>query len=49
MVGVILSTLKGEMKMTDFILAIIFAIIAAIVLFKNENKIETWLREVTRR
>jgi hypothetical protein len=37
------------MKMADFILAIIFAIIAAIVLFKNENKIETWLREVTRR
>ena len=35
--------------MADFILAIIFTIITAIALFKNENKIETWLREVTRR
>lgn len=35
--------------MVDFILAIIFSIIAAIVLFKNENKIETWIKEVTRR
>lgn len=35
--------------MADFILAIIFMIITAIVLFKNENKIETWLGKVTRR
>ena len=35
--------------MIDFILVIIFSIIAAIVLFKNENKIETWIKEVTRR
>lgn len=35
--------------MIDFILAIIFIIIAAIILFKNENKIETWIKEVTRK
>lgn len=35
--------------MVDFILAIIFTVIAAIVLFKNENEIETWLKGVTRR
>lgn len=35
--------------MIDFILVIIFSIIAAIILFKNENEIETWIKEVTRR
>lgn len=35
--------------MADLIIAIIFSIIAAIILFKNENKIETWIKEVTRR
>lgn len=35
--------------MADFILSIIVIAIVIVVLFKNENKIETWLKEVTRR
>lgn len=35
--------------MIDFILTIIFIIVATIILFKNENEIETWIKEVTRR
>lgn len=35
--------------MVDFILAIIFIIITTIILFKNENEIETWIKEVTRK
>ncbi len=35
--------------MADFILVIIFITITIAILFKNENKIETWLREVTRK
>ena len=34
--------------MTDFILSIIFIIIIIVAFLKNENKIETWLKEVTR-
>ena len=33
--------------MTDFILSIIFIIIITVAFLKNENKIETWLKEVT--
>ena len=34
---------------TDVVIAVIFITIAIIALFKNENKIETWLKEVTRK